>query len=385
MDRITNINIDRIYWCCNDQHSSIDELVTLLGINPDVFASFLEGERGLTFNQLKKIADYFGRGILFFLEEGEIDGNTLHSPQFRTITNQKPHLSRELRSYIERVEYQRDIFLSLIEDDDDGFLGQLQSFELEFSTPSEAAAAARIWLNVANINSFDTYRSAIEKKGVLIFRSNGYVGNWKIPNNSEILGFSLYDESCPVIVVRKQEFETRQAFTLAHELGHLLMHKSSFIDELSDFDSFDLGQYEIEANSFAGHFLVPTEYLSEISLDIFDADISTLEQSLKPFRNKWCASYEVIIRRFIEEGLLPRQILFEYRDWRDVQPKLVSDSGGNRQYRHREPKHIFGDRYVRTVLSSLSEKKITLAKASDYLDRIKVADIHQLEGFYENV
>ncbi|MGZ5052648.1 MAG: hypothetical protein ACXWF8_16665 [Methylobacter sp.] len=52
---------------------------------------------------------------------------------------------------------------------------------------------------------------------------------------------------------------------------------------------------------------------------------------------------------------------------------------GNRQYRHREPKHIFGDTFVRTVLDALDARYITLAKASSYLDNLKINDLHQLE------
>ena len=56
--------------------------------------------------------------------------------------------------------------------------------------------------------------------------------------------------------------------------------------------------------------------------------------------------------------------------------------GGNRQYRHREPRHVFGDTYVRTVLDALSDRHITLAKASNYLDSIKIKDLHSLESYY---
>ena len=55
---------------------------------------------------------------------------------------------------------------------------------------------------------------------------------------------------------------------------------------------------------------------------------------------------------------------------------------GTRMYRHREPKHIFGDRFVRTVLNSLSARRITLSKASGYLDGLKIADVHELERHY---
>jgi len=41
-------------------------------------------------------------------------------------------------------------------------------------------------------------------------------------------------------------------------------------------------------------------------------------------------------------------------------------------YRHREPSHIFGHTFVRTVLDALHGQYITLAKASHYLDGLKI-------------
>ena len=51
-------------------------------------------------------------------------------------------------------------------------------------------------------------------------------------------------------------------------------------------------------------------------------------------------------------------------------------------YRHREPKHIFGDRFVSTVLDALNSRHITLSKASSYLDSLKINDLHELERHY---
>ena len=51
-------------------------------------------------------------------------------------------------------------------------------------------------------------------------------------------------------------------------------------------------------------------------------------------------------------------------------------------YRYREPKHVFGDTFVRTVLDALNARHITIAKASSYLDSLKIKDLHQLEDLY---
>lgn len=68
----------------------------------------------------------------------------------------------------------------------------------------------------------------------------------------------------------------------------------------------------------------------------------------------------------------------------DAQGAIERINGG-RDARFREPSHIFGDRFVRTVLDALNGRYITLAKASRYLDGLKINDLHQLERFYAGV
>ena len=65
--------------------------------------------------------------------------------------------------------------------------------------------------------------------------------------------------------------------------------------------------------------------------------------------------------------------------------RMPEKDGGSRQYRNREPKHIFGDGYVRTVLDALNSRRISLAKASSYLDNLTIRDLHQLERHYAGI
>ncbi|WP_439121919.1 ImmA/IrrE family metallo-endopeptidase [Marivita sp.] len=81
-----------------------------------------------------------------------------------------------------------------------------------------------------------------------------------------ISGFYDCDENA--IYVNKHEFPLRQTFTVAHELGHALMHKDWAASEDykilfrdSDYDGND--SYEKEANAFAAHLLVPRFMLGE--------------------------------------------------------------------------------------------------------------------------
>ncbi len=379
MERIQAINATRIAWCCADYGITPSELAGELGIAASSIDRVMAGDDGITFNQLRKVADYFGRGVLFFLEAGSVNEATVHTAQFRTLANQKPAVTPELKKLIERVEKQREVYLDLLEDIDEPDRQRFFPPNIEGVTIQEAAQRVRSWLGLSEVNTFDSFRKVLETKGILVFQSNGYTGKWQIPKENPILGFTLYDQRCPVIFIKKQPSEQRQSFTLIHELGHLLLHKSSSIDDEHDMQSHQ-GQ-EREANAFAGYVLVPDSFLETINDATRPEEVAQFDAWLHRQRKAWGVSCEVILRRLLDHGRLQQPIYSAYRQW---QAALIipQKDGGNRQYRHREPMHIFGNTYVRTVLDALNARHITLVRASNYLDSIKIKDLHSLERVY---
>jgi Zn-dependent peptidase ImmA (M78 family) len=383
MERIQSINPDRLAWCCADRGVTLEACAAEVGIAAANLEKVMAGEPSLTFNQLRKLAEFFGRGVLFFLEPGAVDEAQVHTPQFRTLANQKPELSARVKALIERVERQRAIFLSLREELDDADLPRFAPPDLAGLEVAGAARKVRQWLGLADTNDFESYRRAVEAKGLLVFQSNGYNGKWQIAKESPILGFSLYDPECPVIVVKKLAAESRQCFTLMHELGHLLLHKTSSIDDERDLHSHE--GMERDANAFAGHLLVPDAFLKSIRDAERPAEAAGFDDWLHEQRKAWGVSGEVILLRLLDAGRVSRRDYAAYRAWRDQPMANQEEAGGSRAYRHREPKHVFGDTFVRTVLDALSARRITLSKASSYLDNLKIKDVHLLERHYAGV
>lgn len=377
MDRIESINRDRIHWCANERGVSIDHVALESGVPAKALARLMEEGTGLTFAQLRLLADYFGRGVLFFVDQGPVDEERVHTVQYRTLTGQKPELSPAVRKLIERVERQRELYLALREDLHAEDYPVFRPISVRADQPASAAATVRSWLGLGQMNTFDQFRLAVEAKGILVFRSNGYAGRWQIAKDSPILGFSLFSDKCPVIVIKKSRAETQQTFTLMHELGHLILHRASSIDDAADMQS-PVGN-EREANAFAGHLLVPDAFLAEIRDDERPAAVEHFDTWLAEYRQRWGVSGEVILRRLLDAGRLPQE---RYTTYRAHVRSLLFDEDeatGSRAYRHREPKHIFGDKFVRTVLGALNAHRITATKACSYLDGLKLTDLHSLE------
>src|SRR5688572_20586746 len=84
----------------------------------------------------------------------------------------------------------------------------------------------------------------------------------------QISGMLFRDNDRTVIGINSNEGETRQRFTIAHEIGHLILHKNPmYVDTVAEVflrnqtSGKGIDQNEIEANAFAVELLMPTEML----------------------------------------------------------------------------------------------------------------------------
>ncbi len=375
MEANPKLNPAIVKWCMLDRNVGLLEVSRDTGISESGLSDLLSGKKEPSYAQLKKLSQYFNRGVLFFYEPELPIGSITQTPQYRTITNQSPSLTPKFKDFLKRVEDQRQIFLSLREEIDPDFANPAVLPNFSQKDTQQAAELARSWLGLGKHCDFELLRSAVESKHILVFRSNGYNGKWKVPKDDPIEGFVLTYDLYPVIVVKKHNNPARQAFTLAHELGHLLLHRESFIDEDTYLDSNNT--IEIQANEFAGHLLIPSTWLSSVDIHSMPSSPSEYQSWLYKYTKEWGISTEMLIRRLIDAGYISRDIYISYREYINTLPKNASS--GSREYRHREPRHVFGETYVHTVMEAMHEQIISAPKASKFLDNIKISDLRKLE------
>lgn len=380
---IKSVNIDRIQWCMSDRNITAEVLAAEIGVKDEKIYAILSGEAAPSVTELKKFANYFNRGLLFFISEGDVNETKLRTSGFRTLTNEYPQLDSQIKALMERVERQRQIFLNLREELGEGVSQSFQPPRVDRENPKAAASAVREWLNINGDRSFDSYRRLIESKGVLVFRSNGYVGPWRVPAESEIEGFTISHQQFPVIFVRKRDARQRELFTLAHELGHLILHGKGSID--SEANVFAAQGREREVNAFAGNLLVPDDSLLNIDYTEKPANPQDYEEWLKRPSRAWGVSVEVVLRRLLDSGRLSRNEYESYRAWKKEQIQPETAGFAPRNNRHREPVHVFGKSFVATVLEALGTKQITITKASRFLDNINITNVHKLQRDFNRI
>jgi Zn-dependent peptidase ImmA (M78 family) len=117
-------------------------------------------------------------------------------------------------------------------------------------------------------------RSGIEEKPVHVMRIAETLGARIRPEILEngISGGLYRHADGPVIGVNAQHHPNRQRFTIAHEIGHLVLHESEdyFVDRVFRRDtnsSAAVDQVEIEANKFAACLLMPKSFVKAAIAD----------------------------------------------------------------------------------------------------------------------
>ena len=89
---------------------------------------------------------------------------------------------------------------------------------------------------------------------------------------SKVSGFYDYEEDA--IYVNKQDFALHKIFTIAHELGHRMLHRDWAASQeyrvLARDEDATRDEYELEADEFAGQLLAPRfmldKYIERVTL-----------------------------------------------------------------------------------------------------------------------
>lgn len=128
-------------------------------------------------------------------------------------------------------------------------------------------------------------------------------------------GFSLISGETSMVFINTNRGNcVRDRFSLAHELGHIILHSS-----LEQEEKYDYKQIEEDANYFASTFLLPDEGFVK---DIYSIDISALLE----IKKKWKVSLAAIIMRLEYLNIIDENqkrnmfITLSRKGWRKKEP-----------------------------------------------------------------
>jgi len=127
-----------------------------------------------------------------------------------------------------------------------------------------------------------------------------------------ISGFLYQDGARTVIGINRSHGSARRRFTLAHEIGHYMLHSrtTTFVDHATpptvlrrDARSSDgTDAREVEANSFAAELLMPADFIA-LDFETVDLDIDP-ETLIQEFARRYDVSVQAMTIRLVRLGHL---------------------------------------------------------------------------------
>jgi Zn-dependent peptidase ImmA (M78 family) len=216
--------------------------------------------------------------------------------------------------------------------------------------PSDRYAPLRQW------------RAAVEALGVLVMQDG------PVPVE-QMRGFaSLAPPELPAILVNNKDDPRARAFTLIHELGHLILAARG--EPVGD-------TAEPWCDDFAGRVLMPRDWVEEeFAASFAPSTIGRIDDVARTFRVTPLAAAVRLSRL----GFIPSDdagaVIGEIRSRWTGDEEDDQESGGGSYYVNQVAR--FGPGYLRLVFSAIDSQAITLPAASTLLEGVKVKNFDTL-------
>ena len=332
------------------QGLTIPELSSRIGMGTAAVSNLLNGKTEPKSTTLIKLAEALGVSFPELLA----DAPRLESLRFRTAKT----LSG--REKAERDQLRHDTALWLanykaleesIKDESTYLLPALNGV-----SPDLAAAKLREELGLDATSPVHDIAALMEQSGIkLRIRPFGF---------KKTFGLSVGQaDGGPAIIVNCEAGISieRQIFTIAHELGHLVLHKDSYVATREE----ETDNEEDEANAFAGCFLVPDEGLRAAWEDL--RGLHWIDAVLR-VKKEYKVSCKTILYRLkdiypaLRERQLDRDFAIQYNerfghDLKDhYEPEALSSSD------------LVESRFLGHIRKALEAEAITMSRAAGMLD-----------------
>lgn len=312
MPRATYIPITGsvLRWAIDESGLSNSEFAQKVRTEPDNVQAWISGQAQPTKTQFNKIVSTLKRpSAAFFLPEPPQHLN-LPPPLRRSVGARNRALNaQELRE----IRWARRLqqLVAHLREEDATDVPRLPRFASS-DPPSRAARVLRNRLNVPleqqtqwpnSRAAFSGWREAVEDAGVLVLLLQ--LG----PN--AIRGFALWNDAAPLVAVNTTFIPQARAFTLFHEIGHLLLRQDAASDEHIGRDRRLATGYRVErwCERMAAAVLLPAPAVrAAVPTDMSEDEAY---QHARRLASRFKVSVRAAAIRLIELDLAPRELYGE--------------------------------------------------------------------------
>ena len=375
-EKITNVNHNIIKWARVKVGYSLEEIAKVFNKKKEVMEDWETGIDSPTYIQLEKLAEKYGRSVAFFFiseppkqEEGLADKVMLRSSE---LVKLKPKIYSLYRQAFARQLALEELF-DAENFNNDKIFNDIQATSNR--SVIKLAAKVREYLGVSieeqmswrdTTTALQTWRDVIQNKGIFVFK--------EAFDDEQVDGFCLTHKTFPVIYLNNTNVESRQIFTLFHELAHLLLGNNGITSDLT----FKGKNNERFCNQFSSEFLVALEHFSKHPLSAEYSD-----KAVKDLANDYKVSLQVILYKFrqkdvISETFFQQKLSAWIKIGKNKSTNSQSSGGGN--YYYNQIMYL-GQHFLTLAFKKHYEGKCSTDQLASYFN-VKEKNISKLEDIF---
>lgn len=373
---LVSITPSVLTWAVQESGYEPGVVASKVGVPPGTLAEWLRGKGQPNLTQFRKLADTLKRTPATLLLPEPPRRPAVHVEFRRPPGAERTELSPSERRYLREARRLQELVRWLQAE-----LGEQPLPLPHFGTgvePETVASRLRAFFPPPDVDSgvrtpgqaFRWWRAALERRGVLVF---GF------PFGQEgIHGFSLWDETAPVVAFNTWWRHEVRSFTLFHEFGHLLTRTASACLEAGRRFARPSDLIERWCEQFSAALLLPRDEVRKFLTEELGRP-GTLRVEDLDVPNRLASRFKVSLRaatlRLIEMKLATWDL---YALIPPVSENKPRGGGGRGRERGEIREGQYGDRAVGLMVRALNRDVLGRTDVLDVLN-ISDADLSRLE------
>jgi Zn-dependent peptidase ImmA (M78 family)/transcriptional regulator with XRE-family HTH domain len=376
------LNRDVLVWARKRVGLSQDEAAEGAGVDAFQIQEWEDGPKTPTVRQARKLAEVYDRPFLELLSRERPKVKPLELvPDFR--------MHRE-----EAVPKDHYELLRIQSEAEEVRLNALDLFEMLGTSPprlppeifgqvsddaEKKAAQARAILRLSledqlGLTSKEkgqfvgVIRRQFESAGILVTKHSGLI-------QFGARGMCFFAEPLPIIVF-SNESAAAQAFTLGHELAHVVL-KLSAISGAPGSAAPSAKRIETWCDEFASAFLIPSDALAKFVTKLGSPLDSIEDAKLKELSNRFAVSRHAMLIRLVNLGYVQSAYYWGVKRPQFLEEEAAYKARGRSKYYGSRFRAWRGDLYTGLVLDAWSEGMITNHNAAEFMG---IKNIEHLEA-----
>jgi Zn-dependent peptidase ImmA (M78 family)/transcriptional regulator with XRE-family HTH domain len=385
-------NRDVLQWARKRVRLSRDSAAKGAGVTPDHIQRWEEGAGLPTIKQARRLASFYDLPFMELLSKDRPKIKELELvPDFRMHSDAgAPTEQYELLLIQAEAEETRLNALDLYD-----ILG-IKPPILEESfywalgkSPEAAAASVRGMLKLPMTEQYSrkgndrakfvgAFRDYLERAGIITMKNSGLVA-------LGARGMCLFASPLPVLLFSK-EAPTAQAFTLAHELGHVVLKESGISGPIGSAPNKTRArQVENWCDGFAGAFLMPKDEVVRIVQPVPRRPESSIDDArIAAVANAFCVSRHAALVRLVELGYVEEEFYWKVKRPQFLEQERDFKGGGRSEYYGSRFRSSRGDLYTGLVLEAWSNGMITNHNAAEFMGIKNLAHLDDIRSHFRN-